>query len=72
MAGVDSTNTSLYVHGTVHSVCDAGYCLNDGSCSVVTVAPGELQPSCQCHHGFAGLRYADDTTTVLKTRLLQV
>jgi len=55
-SGQDSCNTTLYVHGDVHSVCGAGYCLNSGTCAVVTVAPGELQPVCQCNVGYAGHR----------------
>ena len=26
---------------------------------MITVTPGELQPSCQCQHGFAGLRHQE-------------
>ena len=56
LAGEASLQVSLYVHGTVSSVCQAGYCLNGGSCSVVTITPGELQPVCNCSQGYAGLR----------------
>ena len=56
LAGSASLQVNLYVHGTVSSVCQAGYCLNGATCSVVTLAPGELQPVCNCSQGYAGLR----------------
>ena len=56
VAGEDFVNTTLYVHGNVHSVCEAGYCLNQGTCSVVTVTRGVQQPACSCPLGYAGLR----------------
>ena len=56
LAGTSKLELTLYVHGTVSSVCQAGYCLNGASCSVVTLAPGELQPVCSCSQGYAGLR----------------
>ena len=56
LAGVDSISQSLYVHGTVASLCEAAYCLNGATCSVVRLAPGELQPVCSCREGFAGRR----------------
>ena len=56
LAGVASVTQTLFVHGTVESLCGAGYCLNGASCSVVTLSPGELQPVCSCQEGFAGRR----------------
>ena len=56
LAGTASLNQSLLVHGTVASLCEAEYCLNGASCSVVRLSPGDLQPVCSCREGFTGRR----------------
>ena len=63
LAGVASITQSLLVHGTVSSVCQAAYCLNGATCSVVRLAPGELQPVCSCQEGFTGRRCELKTVT---------
>jgi len=57
LAGTDNLTTTLYVHGrSARSVCKAGYCLNEGTCAVAIIAPGEHQPVCSCSEGFKGAR----------------